>query len=406
MNILSHTYDKRIATDNYFIEMSYQEYLSVANDIIDNNPYQRRRVNRSTSIYSQLKQDMKTGCIFPPIVLALNNEGLAEIVQRTDLGLMKKQIEKNMKNMLILDGLQRTYTMIDAAKELKNTADKNKFMKNKIRAEIYFDINRFGTLYRMLTLNTGQTPMSLRHQIEILYSDLRLVNDGIYLIPEAEGKTPSKMNVGEYKFNDAVDGFISYVQSSYYPMDRSSILDTIKNLETISNEDLNSDLFENFIKVYNELCKKITAFVSKTDVDEYILQMKSGANDSFNLSGLNDPKSFMFASSVQDLFNKPQSFTGFGGALGVLRDRNIITSLDSITEVIGQINPGGDDDFEWFSSLNEYMNGIKKTSKKIGNSQRLFLYHFFRSLFQTEGDTYLNLKLSVDAAERKYYSEY
>lgn len=60
----------------------------------------------------------------------------------------------------------------------KEPHKETQFNENKL-VEIYFKINRFGNLYRMLTLNTGQTPMSLRHQIEILYGNLDLTGRDI-----------------------------------------------------------------------------------------------------------------------------------------------------------------------------------------------------------------------------------
>lgn len=66
---------------------------------------------------------------------------------------------------------------------------------NKLRLEVYVNINKFGVLYRMLTLNTGQTPMSVRHQIEMLYSDMldKEIN-GVKLITEVEGAAYADKN--------------------------------------------------------------------------------------------------------------------------------------------------------------------------------------------------------------------
>lgn len=92
---------------------------------------------------------------------------------------------------MLLDGLQRTYTLIDADTEMekKSAEEYQKFLKNKLRLEIYVEINKFGILYRMLTLNTGQTPMSARHQLEMLYSDmLNTEFEGVKLVTDKDGK--------------------------------------------------------------------------------------------------------------------------------------------------------------------------------------------------------------------------
>lgn len=94
--------------------------------------------------------------------------------------------------MIILDGLQRTYTILDLESELVKEHDDetlDRVLNNSIRVEIYLGINKIGILYRMLTLNTGQTPMSIRHQIEILYSDYldKSIND-ITLLRETDSR--------------------------------------------------------------------------------------------------------------------------------------------------------------------------------------------------------------------------
>ena len=170
MKIISRIDDKKISSTNIFIEIEYKEYLSFSKKIIHNNDLQRKRVKSSKTVYSLLKDDLKDGCIIPPIVLAISDAGYSKEWSNEDV---EKFINRNIEKLLILDGLQRTYTLIDAEKELKQEKDIEKivdFEKRILRLELYVGINKFGILYRMLTLNTGQTPMSLRHQIEILLS--------------------------------------------------------------------------------------------------------------------------------------------------------------------------------------------------------------------------------------------
>ena len=174
MKVMSIIYDERINSWNLYIETTFGEYLKFAPDIITNNDLQRKRVKTSKSVYSLLKNDLKSGCVMPPLVLAITGEkvidpskGKEEIADD-----ILNTVLKYSNNVLILDGLQRTYTLIDAATELEQEGkDKlNNFLNYQLRLEIYIEINKFGVLYRMLTLNTGQTPMAARHQLEMLYN--------------------------------------------------------------------------------------------------------------------------------------------------------------------------------------------------------------------------------------------
>ena len=160
MLIMSKIFDQRINSWNLYVESTFGEYLKFAKKIINNNELQRKRVKTSKTIYSLLKNDLQKGCIMPPLVLALVKTDIID-VENPDQEKLLQYINENSKNVLLLDGLQRTYTLIDADTEMgkKSEEEYQKFLKNKLRLEIYVEINKFGILYRMLTLNTGQTPI-------------------------------------------------------------------------------------------------------------------------------------------------------------------------------------------------------------------------------------------------------
>lgn len=395
MKIVSEILDKKINTLNYLLEMSNEEYLSFARDITNNNQYQRKRVKSSVSIYSQLKQDMKQGCIFPPIVLAIDNSN--------EVKKFRDDMLENLKNSMILDGLQRTYTLLDAAEELEKSEPESwkRFLQFPIRVEVYADINRFGILYRMLTLNTGQTPMSLRHQIEILYNNYEISIPSVKLIKEVDGITP--INLGEYKFQDMIEGFMSYLQSSFLPMNRSTILETIKTLDTVSSEDIRKDLFQTFVECFHNLTLRLDYLTPSDEIDEYIENLSE--NDKYSISGADTASNYLFTKSILSLVTKSQVITGFGAALAYLKEAGVIYSIEEIQSKIKNIVAGGAYKVEWFEDLNDNLYTIKQRSSKIGNSQRLYFYYFFRSLFSNGSDSYLNLERSQKSAMQKYLIE-
>lgn len=159
MKIMSKIYDQRINSWNLYVESSFGEYLKFAQKIINNNDLQRKRVKTSKTIYSLLKADLQKGCIMPPLVLALIKKKVID-AEKPDEEKLLEYITENSDDVLILDGLQRTYTLIDADAEMQKCGKEEyeRFLNNKLRLEIYVEINKFGILYRMLTLNTGQTP--------------------------------------------------------------------------------------------------------------------------------------------------------------------------------------------------------------------------------------------------------
>lgn len=71
------------------------------------NEFQRKRVPSAKNIYSLLKDDLVTGCIIP-IVLSIfdDYQNLAD-----DKATIIDYVNEHKDNLIILDGLQRTFTI-------------------------------------------------------------------------------------------------------------------------------------------------------------------------------------------------------------------------------------------------------------------------------------------------------
>jgi len=226
----------------------------------------------------------------PPLVLALTEIGVLD-PQNPDEEKLLAYINENSENVLILDGLQRTYTLIDADDEMKLKEQKEyeKFLNNKLRLEIYVEINKFGILYRMLTLNTGQTPMSARHQLEMLYSNMLDTEiDGVRLITDKEGKADPDEN--EFIFKNAIEGFNSYMNRNELPLDRQDILDNVKVLEHMADENIAEDLFKEFLETY---IKIFTTFTKNH---------RKSCRYRRRFAGISDQRIAFWQESKQDLF--------------------------------------------------------------------------------------------------------
>lgn len=365
--------DFRIKAKNFLVEMSLKEFYLLSKDILHNNEYQRKRVGSSNTVYSLLKDDLKKGCLIPPIVLAYPEEV-------NDARNLISAIQENKNKIVILDGLQRSYTIRDLFAESDSS---NHFENNKLRVEIYTGINRIGILYRMLTLNTGQTRMSTRHQIEIIYSDYLInnISDDIKLLTDIDNNNDAYTHLGVYKYRDVIEGFTSYIERDYLTLERTDILDSIKNLENLVSPE-NNALFEDFITVYTKFIGQLyNNFPTKINTEE--LNLKGAA----------------FGEDVISIFNKSQSLTGFGCTIGKLIDfgSNIksIKDLNDIIPIIGDIDEG-------LSMLLVYLDKVRNQAKKIGNDQRLYFHLFYKSLFDSASDGYASIKNSAKEAYNQY----
>lgn len=388
MKILSNPIqDKKIDSYNFLVEMSMKEYYSLVGECISNNEFQRNKVKSSKTIYSLLKQDLISGCIIPPIVLSMSCT--CDKDKLTDKAFLEKMINENKDKLMILDGLQRTFTIQDIVTQAKSDSSIAASLENLIRVEIYLGLNREGVLYRMLTLNTGQTPMKLRHQVEIIYSSLlNQETDGYKLIKDTD--TAKGKSVGEYKFSDAIDCFTSYMEGDYLQINRDRLLDTIKSFDNISKLGSSQDLFDMLIRLY----ASFTFFVDKCINEE-------GNGISESLSEIDSP----FGKDAHSIFDKSQPMTGFGAAISKLMTYQTFKSLEDIDKQISQIP--SNEMVESVSEMLLFLDEIKRTSKKIGNSQRCFFYYFFKALFDSERhEEYLHPMLALDKAKQDYNRDY
>jgi hypothetical protein len=383
MKVLSTLKDGRIQAENILAEISLGEYLEVAKSIIDANPFQRKRVSSSATIYSLLKEDFKRGCVLPPIVLSL---GIPHTSKQIDL----QELKSNSDKLVILDGLQRTHTLFDLVGETSGDPTALKSLLDRpLRVEIYIGLNRVGVLYRMLTLNTGQTPMSLRHQIEMLYIDFsNHPFNGIKLIKEVDDEAPSTL--GEYSFKSMVEGFNSYIERNELPIDRFDLFESIKTLENLSKEAASSDLFPEFATTYHSFVKKLHDSCPGYEVTEELLE-------TLKIKGM------PFGKDIRRIFSKSQAMTGFGAAIGKLIDKKEANSLDQIKQSINEMEP--ENIANEIGQLLQRLEQIRLKSKKIGNSQRLYFHFFFRQLFTPNGDAYIKVGAAAEAAYQRYETE-
>lgn len=395
IRVVSKIKDKRINAQNVLVEISVGEYVAIAREIILKNEFQRKRVKGSQTVYSLLKRDMRDGCTIPPIVVAVRSEEMTNFINPD--ALTDEQIVGffQANKLIILDGLQRTYTLLDLINELTTAGDQetlNRVMANLLRVEIFLGLNKIGILYRMLTLNTGQTPMSVRHQIEILYSDYHdLEFEGIKIFREIDSKNP--LAIGEYKFNEVIEGFNAYLDRDALPLTRSDILENIKNLESLAQEN-SSDLFKDYLSSYNKFVLKLNDLVP-----EWEATVEDVTNDASNTEKGNK----LFGNNLLQIFSRPQVLSGYGAAIGKLKELDKISDFQIVKTLIDQLAFEGDPS-DALNDLLKKLLSIQLNAKKIGSEQRYFFTYLFRELFNADSDSYLKIDEAIESGFNKYKS--
>ncbi|MFN8277465.1 MAG: hypothetical protein U0T84_08285 [Chitinophagales bacterium] len=393
MKVLSFIPDHRISATNVLVEISIKDYLEFAQYILSNNDYQRKRVIKS-NLQETLRLDLLKGCTIPPIVLAVKKEEIDTAFDYKtfkDAEYISYLVDK--KEMLILDGLQRTYVIIDLFHDIQSNKvkafDTSIFFNQTIRAEIYIGLGKLGILYRMLTLNTGQTTMSTRHLMEILYLDyLDKEIDGVKLIRDTEA-VPASQDTNEYKFQDILDGYYSFIENTETPLERVDILNTFQTIKSLEKTEEEKEGFKNFMQTFKKVLER---FIQLSD--GFIYNEEDFKSPELELSG---PP---FGKDALNVFKKSQSLTGFGAALNFLKfKRNV--DFPTIQELSKEISLSEKSGKEIYRLINKHFDYIRNRSKKVGNDQRYYFKIFYLALFDKENEHFKSFDSSCEYAYKR-----
>jgi hypothetical protein len=252
MTIEFYSQDKDDVIGGYVISGSttYEYALHALIPLIGRLDIQRDALK--TNFYSRLEDDIVRGCMMPPITIAFIHSFAAK---NPGKAVVSNFITKNIKNAFVLDGIQRLST-------LEKASARDGFKKSR-RVQINFVIagSRDRLLYRMITLNNGQKPMSARHQIDILANSF-FDFDGIDLNLVAEKGNGRVRAPDTFKKADFVKGYVAYLSESVN-IDNQKIIEE-KMDELIASKIIDSDIPTSELE-FSDVVKLINKF-SESDV--------------------------------------------------------------------------------------------------------------------------------------------
>lgn len=184
-----------------------------------------------TRFYSRLEDDIARGCVMPPITIALIHAlGDRPAAPPEDI---YEYIDTHIHSGFVLDGIQRLSALSRAAQHPNFDETRPIFVNFVLTG------SRDRLLYRMITLNNGQRPMSARHQIEVLAdSFFDFDHLDINLIPEkgnGRARAPDTFKKGDF-----VKGYIAYLSNSVN-IDNQKIIEE-KMDELIASRIIDSDI--------------------------------------------------------------------------------------------------------------------------------------------------------------------
>lgn len=245
---------------------------------------EQRKVQRK-KFYERLRSDIVAGCIMPPLTLAFVDEGMANNLVLSEVN---EWVSQNISNGYILDGMQRLNTLKDAA-QVAGFSSENPLFLSVIIAERY-DL----LLYRMITLNNGQKPMTARHQIEMLTKGM-LDTEHLSITIVSEKDTESVKPHGAFRRADISAAYTAFLTSSVHN-ENSRIIES-KLDEILVGKVMDSDLVNSNVSFHNvlSLVEKFSSNNTGRDwlrLGNNLIGFAVGAKDSLGFLEQVDAESF------------------------------------------------------------------------------------------------------------------
>lgn len=237
-------YDYVIRSHFVNAQVDYDFALKHLVPLISRLEFQRDKLR--SGFYSRLEKDIVSGCIMPPLTIAYR-DNITDPSSITD-----EYFLDNLDNAFVLDGIQRLNT-------LERAAHNNPSLE--LSRPIYLNIlicdSMDRLLYRMITLNNGQRPMSARHQIEILASSLLDFKSLPIIVASEKQKGMRRISPEAMNKDVVIKGYIAFASQSYN-IDNDKIIESRMD-GLIAEKILNSDLNlreEEFVEIldYIDLC--------------------------------------------------------------------------------------------------------------------------------------------------------
>jgi hypothetical protein len=371
LEITSIDLDRRLHTFCANVRANYGWYLNATRGSESNLAIQRKIITGSKA-YSTLRNDLKKGCVLPPIVLAIQLNNLAERFRQTNESLQPEELNfyeealareievAPSDSIYIIDGLQRTNALRQVALEL-DAEDLQQFEQTPLRLEVWLNIH-FGALaYRMLLLNAGQRPMSIKHQVEILSHNIKSELQEILGI-EIIDAGRRRVRPGQFQLSKLSLCFQAWLQGApnvdvrnivVEQMLADTALETLGSTLRPSLPSSDEDAFRNFV----EWLVRVDTYVGSRDLEffgnETVLQGLAAA-----------------VGSVQRAQEGPERLTA---ALNKLE--NDETKFFFLEE-----------DFIGIETYNLIRKGIDPSRKNVGEATRNLVFYAFIEYFYSSGN--------------------
>ena len=364
LKILSSTKDLRTQTYVLYAQISITDYLNLVGADFDRFEIQRPRQNYKA--YTRMQKDIENGALLPPITLAINPSEVTEYIDlweaKNNAALIAKLYDS--KNIYILDGLQRTYIIND----LHESSVKFK-RGQKLMLEIWLEQEIKHLIYRLIVLNAGQKPMSMRHQVELLFMTMqgKLTDEIPNLEILKEKDETRRSGAKKFPFDRIVTSYYCFLSKSPEEKRENLVVQQMNELEIFnSDEESLSESFFDFTRY----------FKTYVMLDQEVYRVY----DKFSDSQIKSPKNWLAEDNVINSFFAAIAQTSTNLKLSKRVDKAIKRLLAELKSSKNNADPLA------LLTLSKIRHGINSRKENVGFATRRLLTNGFKEFFREEGE--------------------
>jgi hypothetical protein len=362
VKIIGQAKDLRTDTDILYAQLSIQDYLCLVGDNFDDYEPQRKR--EQYKAYERMKVDIKDGALLPSITLAVKPELVSKIlpfVQKDKWRELESALSKPGQ-VNILDGLQRTFILNDIAKENFDFDS-----EQKVLVEFWLEGNIKNLIYRIIVLNAGQKPMSMKHQIDLLFitlkDSLKKEIQDIEIFKEKEFSRRTKAR--KYPLERIATAYQSFITESAETRRQNVVAQKLVEEKVLNSteEELGNqfDAFTNYLRIYADLDVEVSRIYPR-NADKEI------------------PDGIKW-------FGEESVMNSFFAAIAVVSKNNlerVQKALNTLLKLLKD-NQEGDDPLA-LETLQNVESGFNPRKASLGFAKRTVLTYGFKEYFNQAGE--------------------
>lgn len=335
----------------------------IGSDFADFNIQRRKETHKA---YGRMKADIVKGAQLPAFTLAIKPDTVSKYsaaLESQNLDALQVLLSGNPK-LHILDGLQRTYILKDLEKSgTQFHADQ------KLLLEFWFEDKIKVLIYRIIVLNAGQKPMSLRHQVELLFETIvdKLREDiaGLEVLKERNEDTRTRSR--QFQLARLVSGYQSFILKTPEVAKEDIVARQLMEEDLFDvTEDEAENVFLNFKRLLARYCRLDDSICKVYPSPAIMPDAPTGLSWWGSENVMNS-----FFSAVSDFANDKERNERVDRALETLEA--MLTASDSGEDPLG------------LTSLTKLQKDINPRKVNVGFATRKLLSSAFKEFFRDEG---------------------